>query len=360
MNKSHKLLIAVTLFIFITGCQSTLPPASQEDIYQAATLTGEWFLNNQNDNFVYYEYYPDTDTYSDTDHPLRELASLWAVVRLADFTGDDRYQTLADKGINYFRHYIYEDKDNSFLYLQYGESDVNIGDSAFMILSLIESQKPDFDDVITGLADGILFLQTEAGYIPAYFHSDTDKNQDYLPGEAMLALMSTYEYTGDDKYLKAVQLSYQYYRDYWRENPNTAFVPWHSRADYQLYQATQNPAIADFIFEMNDFVLADSNPRSNCQNFQFTKYGTMAVLMEGTVQALALSQEINDLKHQTCYQNFIDEVVPYIISYQVPADSNLPLAAIGGIWDGPKQRNHRIDRNQHFVMALMDIYNLNE
>lgn len=359
MNKISA--IGFTFFLInltMIGCRSPLPPASQDDISQAISLGGEWFINNQNDNFVFYQYHPDTDTHSDTDHPLRELASLWSIVRLADFTGDNRYQTLSDKGISYFQHFIYENKENNYLYLQYGQSDVTIGDSAFMILTLIESNQPNYDDIVTGLADGIIFLQNDSGYLPAYFYEDTDKNQDFLPGEALLALMSTYEYTGDAKYLDAVQLSYQYYRDYWHTNPNTAFVPWHSRAYYKLYQATQDPDVADFIFEMNDYVLNDSNPQDNCQNFQFTKYGTLAVLLEGTVQALTLSQNLNDSSHQTCYQNFIDEAVPYIISYQVPADTNLPTAAIGGIWDGPKQRNHRIDRNQHFVMSLMDYYNL--
>jgi hypothetical protein len=166
--------------------------------------------------------------------------------------------------------------------------------------------------------------------------------------------MTMYEKTGQEKYLETVSRAFDYYRTYWRNNQNTAFIAWHSRTDYKLYQATDNREVADFVFEINDYLLEQYQSSDNCQSFNFDKGSVTAVHLEGIVQALKLATQLEDQPHRNCYQNFTEQGMAYLVSLQVPADSDLPLPAIGGIWDGPQKQSQRVDRNQHAVMALMD------
>ncbi len=71
----------------------------------------------------------------------------------------------------------------------------------------------------------------------------------------MLALIKLYDYTKDKKYLDSVNKAFYYYRDYWRNNKNTAFVPWHSQTYKLLFKETKDPDVAEFIFEMNDWII---------------------------------------------------------------------------------------------------------
>lgn len=353
MLKKTLLLIFLGIF-FTTGCAETPNNLSETELRQAVDLAGQWFLNNQNDNFLYYEYYPATNTHSEETHQLRELASLWSITNMANFTGDQKYQELTDRGLNYFERFIYDDKSNGFSYLKFGNQEVKLGNSAFMLLTLVDSGRPDREDIITRLADGIVFHQKEDGSLRTHFYSDKNSSQDYYPGEALVALMTLYEKNGNQKYLDAVDKAFLYYQNYWNSNPNTAFIPWQTRAYYKFYQSNPDQAIADFIFTMNDYLLDQYNPADNCDKFTFDQGSVTAVHLEGTIQAYKLARELDDQTHQNCYQNFINQGLAYISTLQVQPDSGFPETATGGIWDGPAHISHRVDRNQHAVMAFMD------
>lgn len=341
-------------FLSMTSCAKPASKLDRQTLSQATNLAGEWFINQQNNNFLYYEYYPASNTHSPLNQTVRELASLWAITHLAKFTGDPRYQKLSERGFKYFERFIYEDKQNNVFYLKFGEDKINLGASAFMILALVNSDQNNRTEFINKLADGIIFQQNENGSLRPHFYSDDNSNQDYYPGEALLALITLYEQDPQPKYLETVNQAFLYYRDYWNKNPNTPMVPWHSRTYYQLYQHTPKQDIADFIFDMNDYILQDYNQRDNCQKFDFEQGSVIAVHLEGIVKAYALAQELGDQTRQQCYQNFIDQGFAYLVSLQVQPNENLPPAAIGGIWDGPDHQSQRVDRNQHAVMALMD------
>jgi len=350
-----KIIVILTLFlaIFFVGCQTKYPTPSRDQLEETATIGGQWFLNQQNENFLYYEYYPKSDTHSQNYHPVREMAALWAITHLIDFTNNELYQPLIDRGLNYFTRFVFYNQNDKFAYLQFNDKDVDLGSSAFLLLSLLDSQTSDKDEIITGLADGILHQQNADGSLNTYFFTDRQDNEDYFPGEAILAIMTLYEKTGEDKYLQFSTRAFEYYQNYWRENPNTPFIAWHSRADYKIFLATGQQKYADFIFEINDYLLDQYHHDQTCQSLTFDKGGVTAVHLEGAVQALKLADQLNDEKRLLCYQNFINQGMGYLITQQVPRDTDLPPAAVGGIWDETYQ-SQRVDRNQHAVMAIMD------
>ena len=53
----------------------------------------------------------------------------------------------------------------------------------------------------------------------------------------------------EDRLLITVEKAFPYYREYWRGNKNTGFIPWQTRA-YRLYfDETQKQEVADFILK---------------------------------------------------------------------------------------------------------------
>jgi hypothetical protein len=165
--------------------------------------------------------------------------------------------------------------------------------------------------LLTLLGKGIISLQNIDGSFNTYFVSDRNTGVDYYPGEAMLALIKLYNKTRERTYLDAVYKAFYYYRQYWRNNKNTAFIPWHSQIYFLLYNEIKDPQIKDFVFEMNDWLINNyqiysdayideiggfpkSNPRNSTSSY-----------LEGIADACLLARNIDDNFHLIKYRDGI-------------------------------------------------------
>ena len=320
---------------------------------ESIELGGEWFLNNQNDNFLHYEYNAFNRAYSESSHALREMAAMWSIAELGDFLNDSRYTELAKRGFDYFEQHFVYDKVNNMYYVNVTPRKVKLGYSAFAILALLNIEHPKKEQYLEGFANGIMIQQNNGGSLSTFFFSNDAGSADYYPGEALFALMSLYEYSKNQDYLSTVGKAFPYYADYWRANKSTAFVPWQTRAYALLYQETKNPELRDFVFEMNDWMLNEHYPAGECQNFDFRRGIVTAVYMEGVNKAYELAREANDKKRMGCYARFVGEGADYIISLQARNKRKFGETAIGGFLGSYTSRTMRVDRNQHAVLALM-------
>jgi len=345
-------LAAVAIF-FMTQAQPKViepDPTEIDPKYMVAIELGaEWFLNNQDDNFLHYTYRPYDRSHDPEHHSMREMGAMWSIARLGNWLDDDRYRDLALKGFEYFERFFMHDRDDDFYFVNITPSKIKLGYNAFAILTLIELDYPNKDEILEKLANGILFQQEETGELRTFFYSKRDTGKDYYPGEALLSLMALYEYNGEKHYLEAVQKAFPFYREYWRDNPNTAFPPWQSRAYYKLYKATGDNEVRDFIYEMSDYMLEEYNPERVCSDFDFSGGSVAAVHAEGVNMAY-------DLSKNECYKNYGKEVADYIISLQITDTKEFDTPAIGGILGHEDSTSNRVDRNQHAVLMLMDAY----
>ena len=348
MRKST-IIVAVIIFLTILF----IPFLNSDKYTESIKLGGEWFLNSQNDKFLYYTYDFEKNTYSGESHPLRETASLWSISALANYINDPRYKTLANKGFSHFENYFYHDQENNFMIVNITKSQ-KLGYSAFMVLTLLESEHPQKQYYLEKFSNGILHQQNEDGSLTSYFYSDDPGNQNYYPGEALFAIMSLYEQTGEIKYLQATQKAFPFYKEYFQREQNTAFVPWQSRAYNKLYKVTKEQEVAEFVFEMNDFMLDYHTPDENCQNFDFSRGIVTAVYMEGVNMAYELARLLNDQERIECYSNFIREGSDAILALQITDKKNYPISAVGGFRGSWASTEMRVDRNQHAIVALMD------
>ena len=305
-------------------------------------LGGEWFLENQDDSFIYYEYDSVEKEHENSHHSMREMGALWSITQIWKFLGDDRYEELAYRGFEHFEKTFVLDEENGFIYVNITPEKIKLGYNAFAILTLLDLEHELKDGYLIGLANGIIHQQQESGELATFFYSDRDTGKDYYPGEALLALMSLYEHTGDENYYNTVNNAFLFYTGYWAENANTAFVPWQTQAYYKFYQHSGEQVVADYIFAMNDYMVNTYD--------DFDSSIVTAVYVEGMLKAYMLADELDDDARRLAYGNFIRDGLEAVIDMQCKSCSG---AGKGGFYGSSTDLTMRVDRNQHAVMALM-------
>lgn len=342
------LSLILTSALVLTSCGVEEGP-----VFSSMVQGGEWFLNNQNDEFLEYVYDPITNEYSEEDSisvvHIRKMASWWVISELGEYTDNDELRALSRKGYELYVPMI----EDSVVHINKTKDPIAF--NAFAILALLEMG--DEEELAMELADALLTQQEESGRLNTFFGKVTESNTDYYPGEALLALMRLYDATGETRYKAAVSLAFEYYAlDYWPENENTAFVPWQTQAYFLYYLETHDPRVLDFIYDMNDYLVDRYASDESCNSFEFAG-GVTAVHLEGMNKAYRLAHALEDEARSHCYGQFIVQGLDFTMSLQYPQDgvdpSTLPIASLGGFMATSSNHEMRVDRNQHAIMALL-------
>lgn len=340
---------------------------TQKRVYASISFLKDWFLNNVDPatNLLEYEYYPYKDEYAEDDNNhTRQLATLWALTELRAFLKTEALDGLIRQTTDYYVSRERVDGGHSYVA---AEKDPQIGLNAFLIMALLNIELPGKEQVLKRLAQGIVFMQQADGSYRTNFISQGISAKDYLPGESMLALMKLYAVTKDRVYLDSVRKAFFYYREYWRGNKNTAFIPWHTQVYYLLYRETKQKEVADFVFEMNDWLIDnyqvfDSPYIDEIGGYPRENPGgcTTAVYLEGINNAYALARERGDVQHEKKYARSIELGTRFLLQAQFNEENSFYLAdpkkAIGGIRRTLTDNSQRVDYVQHSVMAMLKTY----
>ncbi|MCF7844852.1 MAG: terpene cyclase/mutase family protein [Kiritimatiellales bacterium] len=325
-------------------------------------LASSWYRNNTDINGgLEYEYDPSGDKYSSANNHVRQMATSWNVGAVRNLLGDESLTPIIHATI---KRYINEIKcDDGYCFVEIDGS-AKLAYNAFIIMALLQAQDyPIADQWIRILAKGILAQQQPDGSYNTYFQLDLNSGVDFYPGEAMYALMQLYEATGDVRYLQSVQKAFPYYREYWRGNKNTAFVPWHSQTDLLLYKATKDPEVADFVFEMNDWLIdnhqiTDGDRLDYIGGFPFGEpRNSTSSYMEGINDAYSLAKLAGDEEHIRKYGDSIRSGMRFVLLTQYTPENAFYIEnqkrAIGGFRAKLTDNAQRIDYTQHAVFAII-------
>src|SRR5262249_39230578 len=133
--------------------------------------------------------------------------------------------------------------------------------AGLLVLAIHELPEPDKDllakaeqicNFIHGQqqADGSLSLGTSTP-------TDSSDNEavNYYPGEALYALILSQQRQPAGWKIDVVRNALAYYKAWWRKHPSMAFVPWQTAAYTEAFLVTKEQAFADFVFEMNDWIV---------------------------------------------------------------------------------------------------------
>ncbi|MDP6576137.1 MAG: AMMECR1 domain-containing protein [Candidatus Peribacteraceae bacterium] len=331
-------------------------------------MVHNWFLQNINSNTgrLQYEYFPNEDKYEESgSSEIRLMATSWALAALQNELGGEHLSPIINDMLDYYLKNMRCDVDEEFG--DYCVLDIDggkIANNAFMLLALIEYPiYPNSEDIKKKLAVGLLRQQKGNGAFLTRFNSDGESGKDYYPGEAMLALMKYYQETNDPKYMNAVSKAFPYYRDYWRGNRNTAFVPWNTRAYKILYEVTKDKNIAIFIFEMNDWMVKYEQVRESLYKDEIggmpkrsPRYST-SVYMEGMNDAYVVALAERDHRRTVRYRDSIRNGMRFVLLTQYTLENSYYLPniknSVGGFRYSLIKNNQRIDFAQHAVFAII-------
>ena len=329
--------------------------------------------HQQEDGSFLYKYYPAKDRPRHDVNIVRMAGTTWSVGRAARLTGDKAGVEAYEKALAFMKKHIrYLNLDRDYPYIIY-KGRPPLGAAALLVLALVEGpEDKERLELARGLARSMLTLQEESGRFRTFFPPiESDANQDYYPGEALLALMTLYKATGDDTYLDAVKKAFEFYPGYFErhavDGKRMSFCPWQTAANYELYKVTRNDDHYIFCKRMTDWVLTHQYrepmlPWSDyLGGFSFGFRGmpgfSTATFSEGVVDGYRAAKLAGDELSIKKYRDALALSIPFVMRLQVRLRDTYfmprPDKAVGGFRAALSFTECRCDYAQHAIVALM-------
>ena len=171
---------------------------------------------------------------------------------------------------------------------------------------------------------------------------------------------------------EVVHKALAYYAPWWRRHKNMAFIPWQTAAYAEAYLRTQDPAYADFVNEMNDWLCGlqydrldprqalwfggfknwvDDKAVENAPDVGSASYA------ESLVEACRVAREAGDRVRYERYSSALERCLQFLATLQFTdantrhfADWYLPTVQ-GAYHASHHDGNMRLDYTQHVLCA---------
>jgi len=326
------------------------------------------------DGRLTYKYWPSRGEESDANNMIRQWMATLAIDRIIAGSGEQELVALARSNINYNLEHFYL-VENGLGLIEFNEN-VKLGAVALAGLAILDHPNAvNYTVELDALKQTVDLLWQEDGSFQTFYRPESriGENQNFYPGEALLFWSELYEQSQDPELLEKFMLSFQYYRNWHRENQNPAFIPWHTQAYYKVWQITHDAELKDFIFEMNDWLLdfqeVDRSKYPDTQGRFYDsgrpQYGpphasSTGVFLEGLVDAYLLAKESGDSERQDSYARAVRYGVRSLVQLQFADEIDMYYIhqrenVLGGLRTTVYDNSIRIDNVQHGLMALLKI-----
>ncbi len=349
----------------------------RRQIRDSVELAVGWLVAHLSPNGkLAYGYRPSTRDVLPGDNLIRQWMATIALGRAGSLQYDFGFWTRAHQNLEYnLNTYFHQDEANGVVYREPDE--VKLGAVALAALALHE-QGGDSKTIgaENALNNTVTNLWQQNGAFQTFLRPPgTRRGENYYPGEALLYWAERYTRDRDPALLDRIMASFEYYRTWHRENRNPAFIGWHSQAYYTLWQVTQNDALKDFVFEMNDWLLniqqwdLANQYRDTMGRFYAPGAGfgpphasATGIYLEGLVDAFAMAREAGDTERAETYRLAILRGLRSIhqLQFQDGTDMfyvprGLQKYVRGGIRTTVYDNTIRIDNVQHNLMAMLKV-----
>jgi hypothetical protein len=376
--EAHQLLVLLgdkPRVVRMTRGNEVVPPeaVNQKSTRVLAENMAAFLKNNvHEDGRMTYMYFPSRGDESTDNNMIRQYMASVALVRWGVREKDAATLALAEKNLQYnFAHFYQQDGDIGHI-VWGGKS--KLGSGALAALAIVEAPfRANFASYEKGLRAYVEHMQQPDGSFRTFYKSDQNDNQNFYPGEALLLWSTLYAQDRDSALLERIMKAFRYYRTWHRENQNPAFIPWHTQAYFRTWQVTKDKELADFVFEMNDWLLsmqewddvAYPDIQGRFHDPDRPQYGpphasSTGVYLEGLIDAYRLAVALGDQKRAESYkraikrglrsmmqQQFVDDVDMFYVSKREPV--------FGGIRTNVYDNSIRVDNVQHPLMGIMRI-----
>lgn len=322
---------------------------------------------DESTGFFIYKQHTDGRISSD-DSDIRQLLASRILAREAR-KGDIEISKLHEQNlVAIFKNWYHEDGDISYILR---DNKAKLGANALLVLTLVESPLfIQYEQEARKLINGIVRQLHDSGsFEPWFVEPKYTYDRDYLltfySGEAILALVSYAEKTGDDSIFAFAERAQKFYIEQYVVEINShyypAYVPWHTLSLERLYTRTGKQQYLDPIFVLNDKLLELQDRTEYVGRFYNPKtpqYGSPhassdAVYTEGLAAAYGVAKKIGDCKHTKTYQAALMIAFAHLQTLQLTETlKDLNPHFIGGIITNASNYWIRIDSMAHTIDAL--------
>ena len=297
-------------------------PAPDED--RAADLAagiGQWMTGNlSGDGALPYKYWPSRGEDSPADNAIRRFLATVALARLGSLRGNAEIRDAAQRNLRFnLRRYFRDIGGGKGAIVE--STGAKLGAAALAGLAILESPAPGaFARELAMLSAGIDSLAHDGlGFRTFFFPPERDgENWNFYSGEALLFWAeATRRNLATAPSLERCAAVFERCRTRHHRKRNPAFVPWHTQACASLYAQTGRREFADFVLEINDWLLPmqqwDGLPpdmRGRFYNPRRPDFGpphaaSTGAYMEGLADAAALARAVGDGARAETYERAI-------------------------------------------------------
>lgn len=354
--------------------QAAITRAKVEEM--AALMTG-WMAGAVAPNGrAVYKYWPSSGQYALSNNMIRQFMGSACLARAAQRPGAPaELRAICARNIRHNLAAWYRD-EGAFGVIVEGPK-VKLGAAAVAAMALLDLGDPAHAAPLSGLRAFLEAMQHPTGRFACFLRPPGREEdcQNFYPGEALLALMRLWQVSRDPALLDRVAAGFAHYRDWHRAHRNPAFVPWHSMALCLFHAATGRQDAADFVFEMNDWLLGlqqggDAPADVQGEFFDPARPGfgpphasATGVYLEGLVEAFALARTLGDTARAEAYRRAILGGLRSLRQLQFRHASDMfyignRKAVLGGLRSSGFDNTLRIDNVQHGLMAIFRILEL--
>ena len=192
--------------------------------------------------------------------------------------------------------------------------------------------------------------------------------EDYYPGEALSAIARYYSLHPSAERRAICDRALPFYTKYFRDSRSAPFIPWQTQAWGELARTTQLRRYADFVFEMNDYLvgLQMENHKLPLSIYDggFNVGGrgragmNTGVYLEGLADAIRTADAFGETQRAARYRQAAWQAARFVMQLRFRAEEcyyvQSPKEAIGGVRNTPDDPTLRIDNSQHALAGLME------
>ena len=283
-----------------------------------------WMLRNLSpEGALPYKYWPSRGAESPADNAIRRFLASLALARAGELRGSPEIREAVRRNLKFNLERYFRDIGGGRGAIV-ERTGAKLGAAALAGLAILESPAADeFHTELRMLAAGVASLADDrVGFRTFFFPAERDgDNWNFYAGEALLfwaeALRRGAAFApAPERWFAAFACC----RDRHRRARNPAFVPWHSQACASMFRQTGRRELADFVLEMNDWLLplqqwgegsglpADLwgrfySPRR--PEFGPPHAASTGAYLEGLADALTLARRVGDQSRAAAYERAV-------------------------------------------------------
>lgn len=298
-------------------------PAPGEDrARDLAEGIGRWMVANlSGEGALPYKYWPSRGEASRADNATRRFLGSLTLARLGELQSGATVRDAAKRNLRFNLKRYFRRLDPGYGAIV-ERNDAKLGAAAVAALAILESPARDeFAEELDMLAAGIDSLADPVqGFRTFFFPAERDgENWNFYSGEALLFWAEAVRRNlprapSMERCVHAFTLCSARHR----QSRNPAFVPWHTQACASLFAQTGRRELADFVFEMNDWLLPmqqwdglEEDLRGRFYDPKHPEFGpphaaSTGVYLEGLADALALALAVGEQSRASAYELAIE------------------------------------------------------